>query len=348
MPDVEDVAHELRTRREAMGLSVQDLFGRTRINPKFIDALEAGEFHVLPEAYVRMFLRKVAQEVGSDPDEIIVAYDRASLRQAREEAQSKLPSSNRDSGPGWVVAAAGALILAGIAGLILLNQEPANSVDTPEATVSSGTTRQVESRATPSVSASDSRAPIVPSTSSTPAVRGNADAGGESALPSPTPRSASPVPPLANTAEAAVGDDDITPEQLPVIESAAAVGEMDDQTPAERERVVAAYSLTPEIYGLSEATKIVLSAVGLGTSSISIRADEETQFTGVIPSGRRLSWEARDRFLVEVDRSRDVQFDLQGKTLPPTEGALAGENRKVRLFISRASIWVEEIAPTSP
>ncbi len=318
---MEDVAHELRTRRESLGLSVHDLFSRTRINAEFITALEAGDFHVLPEAYIRMFLRKVAQEVGADPDEVIVAYDRATLRKAREDDVSAT-AARRDTGSRWVVVGASSLMLIGLVGLILLNQDPtadlATSPDENRPVEAAVPGNQVTSVSQPehmpvsAGSASESTASTArPSATASPLTRSERD------VSRATPTPSSDAPPAG------------------------------DRTVTTRERVVAAYSLTPQTYGLPGAPRITLSAIGLGTSTIAVRADGEPLFAGLVASGRRLTWEAEERFLVEVDRGSDVRLDLLGKTLA-TEGALAEEGRKVRLFISRASIWVEEIEPSRP
>lgn len=317
-----------------MGLSVQDLFSRTRINPDFIIALEAGDYHVLPEAYIRMFLRKVAQEVGADPDEIIIAYDRGALRQVREAT----PPASRESGSRWVIAAASSVILVGIVGLALLNQEASD----PSANRLNPTESPIQIAETANDPSPTGNLPVV-----LPAPTPSAD-GAPNRASTPSSRSPAPattVPPP--NAVLAVPDETENPDSPQPADSESAL-EIDDSIPTARERVVAAYSLTPQSYGLTEAPSIALSAIGLGTSNVTVHADGETRFSGAIGSGRRLSWEANDRFLVEVDRGQDIRLDLQGKTLAPTEGALAGENRKVRLFISRASIWVEEIAPTNP
>ena len=51
---------------------------------------------------------------------------------------------------------------------------------------------------------------------------------------------------------------------------------------------------------------------------------------------------------MDVVRGQDIRLDLLGRPLTSTDGALADENRRVRLYISRASIWVEEIESITP
>jgi cytoskeletal protein RodZ len=69
------LSHELRSAREARGLTLQDIADATLINSKFLEAIELGDFTVLPQAYVRAFIREYAQVVGLDPIEVIRRYE---------------------------------------------------------------------------------------------------------------------------------------------------------------------------------------------------------------------------------------------------------------------------------
>jgi len=79
---MQEIAEALRMQREALGLSIDDLFQRTRINPDYLRALEAGQFDVLPNTYARLFVKKFAQEVGLDDELILAQYDRHAPRPA--------------------------------------------------------------------------------------------------------------------------------------------------------------------------------------------------------------------------------------------------------------------------
>ncbi len=69
-------ASELRAHREAIGMSLEELFERTRINPEYLRAIETGNYDVLPEIYIRLFLKKYAQEVDLDVEETLDKYDK--------------------------------------------------------------------------------------------------------------------------------------------------------------------------------------------------------------------------------------------------------------------------------
>ncbi len=86
-----EIAEALKKQREAKGFTIDDLFQRTRINTDFLRALESGQFHILPETYVRLFIKKYAQEVGLNVEEILSEYDK-NIPQ-KEVSQPQPPSS---------------------------------------------------------------------------------------------------------------------------------------------------------------------------------------------------------------------------------------------------------------
>lgn len=71
-----EFASELRAHRESSGMSFEELFERTRINPEYLRAIESGNFDILPEVYVRLFVKKYAQEVGLDVEETLAKYEK--------------------------------------------------------------------------------------------------------------------------------------------------------------------------------------------------------------------------------------------------------------------------------
>lgn len=67
-----DLGGVLRERREAMGASLAEVETATRIRQKYLAALEADEWHLLPgEVVGRGFLRNYAIYLGLDPTEVV-------------------------------------------------------------------------------------------------------------------------------------------------------------------------------------------------------------------------------------------------------------------------------------
>lgn len=65
----------LHQRRKSLGLTLEDLQNRTKIRGKYLEAIERGDFEVIPgEVYLRGFIRSIASELGIDPGEAMQAY----------------------------------------------------------------------------------------------------------------------------------------------------------------------------------------------------------------------------------------------------------------------------------
>lgn len=66
MEQSEPFYHDLKQLRVAQGITLEDISAHTRINTRFLEALEQGDFTILPKTYIRLFLRSYCQEIGSD------------------------------------------------------------------------------------------------------------------------------------------------------------------------------------------------------------------------------------------------------------------------------------------
>ncbi len=71
----ESFFEELRAAREAHGTTLQDIARQTSIDIRFLEALERGDTSILPDAYVRAFLRHYASAVGLDPVLVMQKFD---------------------------------------------------------------------------------------------------------------------------------------------------------------------------------------------------------------------------------------------------------------------------------
>lgn len=73
--NLESFAAELKKNRIEKQVSLMDISASTRINLKFLEALEEGNFAMLPQTYVRAFIREYADAVGLDPATMLKKYD---------------------------------------------------------------------------------------------------------------------------------------------------------------------------------------------------------------------------------------------------------------------------------
>jgi cytoskeletal protein RodZ len=69
-------SQELKTKREALGLSLADIFQRTRISVSNLQAMEDNDFHLLPTAaYTKNFIKTYARTLGIDSEPILIKYE---------------------------------------------------------------------------------------------------------------------------------------------------------------------------------------------------------------------------------------------------------------------------------
>ncbi|MGD8777956.1 MAG: helix-turn-helix domain-containing protein [Ignavibacteria bacterium] len=70
-------ANELKAAREKEGLTLLEVHDKTRIDRKILTAIEEGNFEILPEVYIRAFIKEYGASVGLDPKMVIKNYDLA-------------------------------------------------------------------------------------------------------------------------------------------------------------------------------------------------------------------------------------------------------------------------------
>jgi len=98
---LEKLSDELRNAREKSGITLQQLAARTRIDIKFLEAIDNGNFSFLPEIYVKAFLKQYARNIGLDEDETIKKYDSAigSVPKEKESESSAVDNKIKTTAP---------------------------------------------------------------------------------------------------------------------------------------------------------------------------------------------------------------------------------------------------------
>jgi transcriptional regulator with XRE-family HTH domain len=131
---LQEIGEFLRQAREEKGFSLNDISEATKIRTRYLEAIESGDFAVLPgEVYVKGFLMNYATAVGISSAEVLKRYNQ--IKEARrheaelKSAQEPLPLApqsgrriNIDEAKGIYLALAIFLFLLLIIGLALLPQ----------------------------------------------------------------------------------------------------------------------------------------------------------------------------------------------------------------------------------
>lgn len=78
-----EIGAKLKEAREAKNISLDRLQETTKIQKRYLEAIEQGNFHILPGTfYARAFIKEYATAVGLDPNELLEMH------------QDELPSTN--------------------------------------------------------------------------------------------------------------------------------------------------------------------------------------------------------------------------------------------------------------
>ena len=296
------IGERLRTARQALGLSLEEVETATRIRLSYLDALEREAFTELPNpAYVKGFLRSYAAYLGIPAEELLQAYP-------------------RDASSGTAVAER-----------VVRHESPIDVVITP-ATPYSRTRRlltiagvvvgvgllivvyvffsQVREFARTPPPAS-SRKPPAPEEQPAPAPA-NAPSQTTSAAPSVQP----PVPPPAAQPPAAPPAAAPAPAKpAPAPSSPAAPA-----TPAAPPQISGAPPYPPA--GPSETGPPPAGAVQVAVTAndrswVRAVADGAVVFEGFIDAGGRQGWQAARQITVKVGNAGAVEVIVNGRSLGP-------------------------------
>ena len=117
---------ELRKAREYGDMSLEDISILTKIDLKFLQALEDENFDILPEPYIRAFLKSFAAAVGMNEAKVMSEYD--AIREPHYEELEPLPAEHRykNDFPALIEKAIDVLkhnlryVLAGVGGVIVI------------------------------------------------------------------------------------------------------------------------------------------------------------------------------------------------------------------------------------
>ncbi len=100
-----ELGEYLKQMRESRGVSLEEVARATKVNIRYLSALEEGQYDLLPpDVYVRGFLRAYAEYLGIDPEELYARYDAGKPKKrggifSRREPQP-VPTTTISPGPG--------------------------------------------------------------------------------------------------------------------------------------------------------------------------------------------------------------------------------------------------------
>jgi cytoskeleton protein RodZ len=97
---IDELGHILREARETKGFTLREVQDKTRINSRFLEALEMGDFDRLPTpAHVRGFLRNYARFLGLDPEPLLERYELGQSQRPKRRQQAAIVDTSKPVAP---------------------------------------------------------------------------------------------------------------------------------------------------------------------------------------------------------------------------------------------------------
>lgn len=90
-------AKELKSFRESKEVSLQYIASRTKIDIKFLQAIEDGNFEILPDLYIRAFIKEYAQVADFDVTEVLKKYELARKGMTEEKINQEKHAVEKES-----------------------------------------------------------------------------------------------------------------------------------------------------------------------------------------------------------------------------------------------------------
>lgn len=95
---IKKLTDEFKSHREKKEISLQLIHNKTRIDIKYLKAIEDGNFDVMPQVYLRAFLKEYAKSIDLDPEETLRNYEKAAagLYGIEEEVEHEADKSKKE------------------------------------------------------------------------------------------------------------------------------------------------------------------------------------------------------------------------------------------------------------
>lgn len=301
--DFDSLGSYLRQERERQQIPLQDIAAATKIQLKFLEALERDAYDQLPaEPFVLGFLRAYAQHVALDPAAVLAAY--RSLHRLTTPTAEFPAKPTPVAAPAFeprplrrlgIFVALGGLLVGAVLYEVRRGQQTRGTVTSFPAGLPVPGATPLESTPAPAA------APLLPRSEPTRIVP-------------PVP----PQPPVPSLAA----------ELRPAVPALSTV----DAAPPP----AAAVPAPPKPLGSSEATRtLVLEATAVSDTWLGIEVDGGKRQNMLLTAGKSAQWEAQERFRITVGNARGTRLALNGQEIT----LQGGRSNVVReLVLSRAQL----------
>ena len=96
MSDQKQFFNDLKAKRESQNLSLEEISDFTKIDIKFLIAIEEGDFECLPTVYMRLFLRSYCKYISADVEGALNDYEFYTIGSKTESKAFSMPVESDD------------------------------------------------------------------------------------------------------------------------------------------------------------------------------------------------------------------------------------------------------------
>lgn len=89
-------SEELKSTREKKKLTLDKIFNKTRIDIKYLEAIEDGNFSIMPDVYIRAFLKEYANCIGLDENETLEKYKIAQSGKLYDDVEAEFVEKKKE------------------------------------------------------------------------------------------------------------------------------------------------------------------------------------------------------------------------------------------------------------
>jgi cytoskeleton protein RodZ len=203
-----DLGQQLKEARLARGLTLDDVQEMTKIRKRYLEAIEAGDYKVLPGSfYVRAFIKTYAETVGVSADELLnehkqnvpPAEPEPVMEPVLQRRRSKPASEGNSKWMSTVLMWSFLVIIVAVIYLVVINNHKSDSNQTADPTPVTSSEATASSTAPASSPAASSVPGGAPAASPVPtATPGDSSAAPSSADPSASDAAQSSAPPATD------------------------------------------------------------------------------------------------------------------------------------------------------
>jgi len=90
------LSEELKETRIEKGFTLEQVYGRTRIDLKFLQAIESSHFDIMPEVYMKAFIKEYSIFIGLDPETTLKKYESAKAGKSYDENEDEGSKSDQE------------------------------------------------------------------------------------------------------------------------------------------------------------------------------------------------------------------------------------------------------------